>query len=306
MSTIAISVLLGALTAAAPAAADDLLDRVRHGRVDHDGVEIHYATLGDAGDLVVFLHGFPDWWYTWRHQMEALEDRYRVVAIDLRGYNRSAKPKGVDAYAMPLLLGDVDAVIEAFDVERATVVGHDWGAAIAWQFAMWYPHRVERLAILSVPHPSGFGRELATNAEQQTDSQYARDFQEDGAHERLTAEGLASWVTDEAARPRYEEAFRRSDFEAMLNYYKANYPKTPASPSPAPATPPTYRRITAPVLVIHGMKDRALHHRGHAYCWEWIDAETSLVMLPDAGHFVQHDEPETVSRLLRDWLLRTR
>ena len=282
---------------------EDVADRVRHGTAVNGDVELHYAALGEAGEVVVLLHGFPDYWYTWRHQMAGLADRFRVVAPDLRGYNRSGKPAGVDAYAMRHLMADVEAVVLAQGVERATIVGHDWGAAVAWNFAMWYPHRVDRLGILSVPHPSGFARELAENDEQRTNSQYARDFQEDGAHESLTARGLAAWVTDDAARARYVAAFGRSDIEAMLHYYKANYPKPSAATA---ASPPGWKRITAPTLVLHGMKDRYLHHRGHAYCWEWIDAETSIVMLPEAGHFLQQDRPERVTRLLREWLLRPR
>jgi len=304
MLATALATLLALTTATC--ADSDLVDRVRHETVTNGDVKIHYAALGEAGDVVVLLHGFPDYWYTWRHQMEGLADRFRVVALDLRGYNRSDQPKGVEAYAMPHLMADVNAVIEAQGVERAVVIGHDWGAGIAWNFAMWHPHRVSRLGILSVPHPSGFGRELAGNDEQRENSQYARDFQKEGAHESLTAAGLTAWVTDEAARARYLEAFERSDFEAMLHYYTANYPKvgpSPVSPEQTPAAP-SFKRISAPTLVIHGMKDRYLHHRGHAFCWEWIDGETTLVMLPDAGHFVQQDDPKRVTRVIRDWLLR--
>ncbi len=275
-------------------------DRVEHGYADSDGVRIHYASLGE-GPLVVMLHGFPDYWYTWRDQMEALAKDHRVVAMDLRGYNRSDKPKGQENYAMSLLVGDVVAVIRHLGREKAVIVGHDWGAAIAWQFAMHAPQMTEKLVILSVPHPAGFSRELATNEKQREDSQYARDFQKEGAHESLTAEGLAAWVEGDAARAKYVEAFQRSDFEAMLHYYKQNYPKT-ASASDAPPPAPSFPRVQAPVLVIHGKKDTALNARGHSNTWEWIDADMTVVMLHDAGHFVQQDASARVSRILADWL----
>ena len=278
---------------------------VEHHYAENDGVKIHYVTAGE-GPLVVMVHGFPDYWYTWRDQMRALSSTYRVAALDLRGYNRSDKPMGVAAYAMPLLIGDVLAVIDDLGEEKAIVVGHDWGAAISWYLAMLNADVVDRLVILSVPHPSGFAREMSSNAEQQKNTQYARDFQEEGAHESLTAEKLASWVTDDDARERYVEAFQRSDFEAMLHYYKANYPKsspaagTASSPAPAPKWP----RIQAPTLVIHGLQDKALNARGHAHCWEWIEADTTLVMLPEAGHFIQQDESERLTREIVGWLQR--
>ena len=108
----------------------DVYDRVTHGYADNDGVRIHYASLGD-GPLVVMIHGFPDFWYTWRDQMAALSSEYHVVAVDLRGYNRSDKPVGVAAYAMPNHLADVAAVIKQVGEDRATIVGHDWGGAVA-------------------------------------------------------------------------------------------------------------------------------------------------------------------------------
>src|SRR5512145_3185421 len=120
---------------------NDIESRVTHGYADSSGVKIHYATIG-KGPLVVMIHGFPDFWYTWRHQMDALADRFQVVAIDQRGYNLSDKPKGVESYDMALLIGDVVAVIKALGKEKATVVGHDWGGAVAWTLATVRPQVV--------------------------------------------------------------------------------------------------------------------------------------------------------------------
>ena len=276
--------------------AEDFLSRVKHGHADSGGVKIHYATLGE-GPLVVMIHGFPDYWYTWRHQMAALSDTYQVVAIDMRGYNRSDKPAGVENYKMSLLVSDVRAVIRHFKKEKAVIVGHDWGGAVAWNFAMTQPEACDKLVILNLPHPWGLGRELANNPDQQRNSQYARNFQKPGAHKKLSARGLAGWVKDKAAKEKYREAFGRSDFEAMLNYYKANYPREPYK---APeGTPP---RVKAPVLMFHGLKDWALLPGALNDTWEWLDKDLTLVTVPGSGHFVQQDAAETVSRTMRSWL----
>ena len=178
------------LTLAAIPAMADIAEMVEHRYADSDGVRIHYAVAGE-GPLVVMIHGFPDYWYSWRHQMEALNDRFRVAAVDQRGYNRSDRPKGVENYAMPLLVQDVAAVIAAEGEETASVVGHDWGGIVAWNLAMARPEFVDLLVILNMTHPNGFARELRNNPEQQANSQYAMEFQKPGAHEQLTAEALA-------------------------------------------------------------------------------------------------------------------
>ena len=149
-------VLAGVLSAGSAAAqATDIESRVSHGYADSGGVRIHYAELG-KGPLVVMMHGFPDYWYTWRHQMDALAAAgYRVAAMDLRGYNLSDKPTGEASYDMKLLVGDVAAVIRHLGQSRAIVVGHDWGGAIAWFVALSRPDLVERLIILNLPHPRG-------------------------------------------------------------------------------------------------------------------------------------------------------
>jgi pimeloyl-ACP methyl ester carboxylesterase len=316
MHLLATGVLALALTAPgggpdAPAG-KPIEDRVEHHYAENDGVRLHYVSLGE-GPLVVMLHGFPDFWYTWRHQMEALATDHQVVAVDLRGYNRSDRPAGVEQYDMSLLVGDVAAVIRDVGRDKAVICGHDWGGAIAWSFAMYVPQMTERLMICNLPHPNGIRRELATNPRQRENSTYARNFQEEGAHETLTAEGLAGWVTDPDARARYVEAFRRSDFEAMLNYYKRNYPRLPdrtegdgaadADAPPAPP-PPSGPRVQCPVLMIHGLEDRALLASGLNDTWEWVDADLTIVTIPGAGHFVQQDAADLVSRSMRAWLDR--
>jgi pimeloyl-ACP methyl ester carboxylesterase len=194
MSTLS-RLLVLMLVCVLPQAAADLDSRVEHGYADSGGVKIHYAALG-RGPLIVMIHGFPDFWYTWRNQMEDLSKNYRVAAMDLRGYNLSDKPRGLENYDMKLLVGDVLAVIHHLGQQKAIVVGHDWGGAIAWTVAMNAPDAVDRLVILNLPHPRGLLRELANNPQQQQNSQYARNFQQEDAASKLTAEGLAGWVTE--------------------------------------------------------------------------------------------------------------
>jgi pimeloyl-ACP methyl ester carboxylesterase len=264
-------------------------------------VKIHYVVEG-KGPLVVMIHGFPDYWATWKPLMATLSAAgYRTAALDTRGYNLSDKPQGVAAYAMPNLIGDVAAVIAAEGQKDAIVIGHDWGAAIAWQTVLNRPELVNRLVILSVPHPAGMARELATNKDQQANSQYARNFQKDGSEKVLTAERLASMANrNPAEKAGYLEAFGRSDFAAMMNYYRANYPRIAPGDPPPPAV--AYPKIKVPVLVIHGMKDTALNAAGHAGTWNQVDADTTILMVPTAGHFVQHDAEALVDRTVKDWL----
>lgn len=281
-----------------PAASADFDSRVKHGYADSNGVKIHYATVG-AGPLVVMIHGFPDYWYTWRDQMEALADSYQLVAIDQRGYNLSDKPKGVENYDMKLLVGDVIAVIRHFGKEKAIIVGHDWGGAVSWTLATYSPQYVDKLIVLNLPHPRGLMRELAHNPEQQKSSAYARMFQQPDAASKMKIEQLTFWVKDPAVREKYLEAFRRSDLEAMLNYYKQNYPREPYTEDPSPVI-----KVKAPVLMIHGLKDTALLPGALNNTWDWVEKDLTLVTVPEASHFVQADAPELVSRTMRMWLAR--
>ncbi len=267
----------------------------------NEGVKIHYVASG-KGPLVVMIHGYPDYSGTWSALTPKLNDAYRVVAMDTRGYNLSDKPDGVASYEMPKLVADVDAVIRAEGYRTATVLGHDWGGSIAWMYAFAHPERLDNLIILSTPHPSLFMERMRNDPAQQASSQYARNFQKEGSEASMTAEGLARRVQDPVMREKYLEAFRRSSFSAMMNYYRANYPKTVGPDAKRPFLPDNPPMIPVPLLVIHGMKDTALLAAGHNNTWEKAAKDTTLVMVPNAGHFVQQDAAELVNGTIRNWL----
>jgi epoxide hydrolase 4 len=299
-----------------------LISGAEDGSIDSSGVKIHYVSLGKPEDpLLVMIHGFPDFWFTWRAQMPALAKRFHVVAIDQRGYNYSDKPEGVANYAVDKLVADVVAVVRHFGGRKAVIVGHDWGGLVAWTFAMTHPELTDRLIVLNLPHPRGLMREMATNPNQQRNSQYARDFQKPDAAQKLSPMLLSMWVKDPEARKIYQRALKRSSMEGMLNYYKANYPKSPeeakarlgaipdgtndpAKPNGAGVPNATYPAVTCPVLLIHGLNDQALLPGALNDTWSWLNADLTLVTIPGAGHFVQQDAADLVTRSMVSWLGR--
>ncbi len=289
-------------------AASSLLPGAKEGFVDSGGVKIHYVSLGRSEDpLMVLIHGFPDFWYTWREQMPELAKKNHVVAIDQRGYNLSDQPEGVPNYALDKLVGDLLAVVDHFTTGKAIIVGHDWGGLVAWTFAMTHPDRTDRLIVLNLPHPRGLTRELATNPQQQKNSQYARNFQQPDAARKISVDFLVMWVKDSKAREIYRQALKRSSMEGMLNYYKANYPRIPEGSKPAAEAPPPERSfppVKCPVLLIHGLKDQALLPGALNDTWNWIQADLTLVTIPGANHFVQQDAADLVTRAMVSWLGR--
>jgi pimeloyl-ACP methyl ester carboxylesterase len=284
------------------APASSLLPGSEDGFVDSGGVKIHYVSLGRSqAPLVVLIHGFPDFWYSWRAQMPALAKHFHVVAIDQRGYNLSGQPEGVENYKTEKLVDDVVAVVKHFGPGKAVIVGHDWGGLVAWSFAMNHPELTDRLVVLNLPHPKGLLRELATNPQQQKNSQYARNFQKPDAAKLISTDALAGWVKDPEARKIYQAALKRSSMEGMLNYYKANYPRDPSEATKVSQDIPP---VKCPVLLIHGLKDQALLPGALNDTWNWIDSDLTLVTIPGADHFVQQDAADLVTRTIVAWLLR--
>jgi len=272
-------------------------------------VQLHVRAAGpEDGPLVVLLHGFPEFWYGWRHQIPALaEAGYRVVVPDQRGYNRSDAPRSVAAYDLDVLVDDACAVVDAAGRDRAFVVGHDWGAMVAWHLAHTRPERLRRLAVLSVPHPHVFQETLRASPAQLLRSTYALFFQVPTLPEwvlgrsdgqllaaLLRWSGHADTFSDTDLRL-YRRAWRRSGrLRGMVNWYRA------ATRRVLRTAPPS-TRIDVSTLVVWGAKDMALG-RQMAAPSAAMSTNGRLEMLDDATHWVQHDTPATVNKLLLDHL----
>jgi pimeloyl-ACP methyl ester carboxylesterase len=219
------------------------------------------------------------------------------VALDCRGYNLSDKPKGAENYQMRVLIGDVLAAVKHFGERDAIIMGHDWGGAIAWATAIFMPKLVQRLIVLNIHHPKMMLRELSCNPAQRKASEYAQNFKKPGAHLAVSVADLCRWVSDQSERETYAKAFAQSDIECMLAYY-SNFPNQPYEQQQTRPLP----KVKCPVLHIFGMQDQYVLSPGLSGTAEEIEAEYTLVTLPNAGHFVQHDAPNAVTRTISNWL----
>lgn len=276
--------------------------QVTHHEADLGDVKLHFAEAGQ-GPLVVLLHGFPDFWYTWRHQIPALAGAgFRVVALDMRGYNRSSKPASIASYHQDLLAGDVARLIAHLGEDRAAVVGHDWGGSVAWHAGMLHPERVSRLVILNLPHPDRMMEGLK-RFRQLLRSWYIFFFQIPWLPEALIRARnyalLRELFRRDPVRP-FSEAEIDLHVEAMaqpgaltaaINYYRAVFRRSPAEQRAR------FRPIEQPVQVIWGERDRYLLKEWAAPSPEWVP-NARVAYLPNATHWVQHDEPERVNQLM--------
>lgn len=268
--------------------------------VNNKGINIHYVAKG-SGPTLVFLHGFPDFWFTWKYQMDKLSKNYSVIGIDLRAYNKSEGPAETEAYQMIELMSDVMAVIKDTGAEKVTLIGNDWGGAIAWQIATYYPDKISGLVACNIPHPKSLSNYL--NAHPET-ANYTKKNENPDAINYWTVDQLmeTSGVTGHELSSAYRNAFALSNIQGMLNYYKASYPK-PSKGATASTT--IERKIKCPVLMIHGMKDSAFPPGTLNDHWLWIDNTFTLHTFPNAGHFIQREEPEKVLFHIQQWLTET-
>jgi pimeloyl-ACP methyl ester carboxylesterase len=266
-------------------------------RVDADGVGIEYVVTGQ-GRPVVLLHGFPDSGRLWRHQVPALADAgFQVIVPDLRGYGKSGKPEAVDAYSLPFLAGDVLAVLDGLGIDRAHVVGHDWGAALAWVLASLAADRVDHLAVLSVGHPSTFRR----TEEQRQKSWYMLLFQFPGVAERWLSDdnwaNFRSWGRHPDADQVIAELAAGGSLTPGLNWYRANVgPETWVQP------PIQLPSVTAPTMGIWSTGDFALTETQMTDSAENIGASWRYERVDGPGHWLQLEAPDTVNALLLDFL----
>ena len=287
------------------------LSRPRDGYADLSEVRLHYVEAGE-GPLVVLLHGFPEFWLSWRFQIPALAaSGFRVVAPDMRGYNLSSRPAGVAAYDLDRLAADVRDLIHERGARSAFVAGHDWGGFVAWRTAMSHPTEVARLAILNMPHPRRLLHALR-RPRQLARSWYVFFFQLPWIPERVVRGGRwrpLRYGFEHDARPgaftpldiaRYVEAWSRTGAStAMLNYYRAAFRRSPR------AAEQQIGVVSAPTLVICGERDRYLGAELAEPDPADVPNLKRVARLPNASHWVHHDEPERVNRLLIEFFTET-
>ena len=294
-----------------------------HSHVEANGVRLHCAAAG-KGPLILFLHGFPEFWYEWKNQLDEFGKDHLVVAPDLRGYNLSDKPTELEQYRSKVLIEDIRALADHFrHNERFVLVGHDWGGALAWAFAMAHPDYLQKLIIINAPHPAIFAHMLASDPDQQEASQYMMMFRSSEAEAILSANNYALLVEHVLDPLMKTGAFTDADKAAYLkawsqpgaltgglNYYRANHLGPPerlkVESEIGPSTnhfgvDPAHMVVRVPTLVIWGEKDTALISRNLDGLNKFVP-QLSVKRVPDASHWVVHEEPDEVNSYIREFI----
>lgn len=285
------------------------------------GISLNVQLGGsDEAEPILFLHGFPESHRTWRHVAAALAPDHFVIAPDQRGFGASDKPEGVAAYETDRILEDLLALADALGLKRFTLVGHDWGGAVAWLAALRHPDRLKRLVIVNSPHPLVFQKSLVANDAQRAASQYMNAFRDPQMEARIEAMGIESFYAksfgahaDLASVPDEEKAAYIADWSqpgaltAMLNWYRANRIVVP-QPGADAAMPDWVNRpfphVTVPTLVVWGLKDKALLPVQLDGLLQLVD-DFRLAATPDAGHFIPWEDPAFVIAAMRDFIAET-
>jgi pimeloyl-ACP methyl ester carboxylesterase len=301
---------------------------------DVNGVRLHYASVGQ-GPLVLFLHGYPSFWYQWKDQMLEIGRDHLAVGLDMRGYNLSSRPEGLEPYAMPHLIEDVRQFAEklAGPGKKFVLVGHDWGANVAWVFAMFHPEMLERLIIVNGAHPFISERELRENPAQRYASNYffvfnkylapgEQPLDEHDTGESASRRAHTGFVDTEVRAGRYTEADRQMWVDAWsqpgsttagLNYYRANHRNPPFNDlHPASTIAHSWSAadltrgaksttIRVPTFVIWGMKDTAILS-GHLSGLEKLVPNLSVRLYPDDDHWVMLEKGKQIAQDMRRWL----
>ena len=280
---------------------------LRERYIETNGIKLHVMESGPAdGPMVLFLHGFPEFWYAWRNQIDYFADKgYLVVIPDQRGYNLSDKPKGIASYKIDELAKDMVGIIDFYKRDQIFLVGHDWGAAVSWWLALKYPERIKRLVIMNVPHPLVMAKHMFGNQKQMEKSWYIFYFQIPGAVERFAAANNYQWPVNllvETSRPgtftpealeKYREAFMQPEaFTSMVNWYRAAIQ--------ARSVPPADFKIKMPILVLWGVNDVAIipeqADESMAFC-----ENGRLVKFETCSHWIEHEEAATINPMIADF-----
>jgi pimeloyl-ACP methyl ester carboxylesterase len=286
----------------------------QHKYADVNNIRIHYVTVG-KGKLIMFLHGFPEFWYEWKNQLAEFGRDYQAVAPDMRGYNLSSKPPDVEQYRMKYLIEDIRALAEYLGYNKFILVAHDWGAGVAWPFAIRHPDYLEKLIIINGTHPVTFTRELRNNPEQRKASQYILVYRTPEAEEilsrnnyalpasNLLEDGLKQGYFIEEDRKAYIDAWSQpGSLTGGLNYYRAARlgPFTGESDDILSADPSLFT-VKVPTLVIWGEKDKWLL-TGNLEGLEKYVPHLTIKRIPDGSHWVIHEKPALVNSYIREFI----
>ena len=267
-----------------------------------NNIRFHYMEEGE-GELVILLHGFPEFWYGWKNQIPVLSKKYWVVAPDMRGYNLTDKPKGVGNYKIEILAKDIAELIRALGAEKAIVVGHDWGAAVAWAVAALHPEVVKKLAILNVPHPAKMQQAfMRFNFSQWKKSWYIFFFQLPWLPEKLVSNKdffrktfsalcIRKNVFSEEDLKKYSEAYQQPGMiTSAINYYRAAFRGVSSGIK--------FPKIKAPVRILWGEHDKALGKELTFNTERFCENTFDIFYDNTSGHFIQHENPEWVNEKL--------
>ena len=275
--------------------------------IETNGIKLHVMEAGPQdGPMILFLHGFPEFWYAWRKQINYFAEKgYLVVAPDQRGYNLSDKPQGIASYKIDELAKDIAGLVDAYGRKQIFLVGHDWGASVSWWVALKYPERIKKLVIMNVPHPKVMAKNMFTNQKQMEKSWYIFYFQLPGAVEKFASANNYQWpvgLLAATSRPgaftpeeleKYREAFMQPGaFSAMVNWYRAAIQ--------VPSVPPASFRITMPILVLWGVNDIAIIPEQADESMASCD-QGRLVKFPDASHWLEHEEADQINPLIGEF-----
>jgi pimeloyl-ACP methyl ester carboxylesterase len=286
-----------------------------------NGTRLHYASAGDPGrPLVLFVHGFPEFWYEWHEQLAEFGQQYYAVAPDLRGFNLSDMPSDPAQYKARLIIDDLKLLIGALGYDRCIMVAHDWGGAIAWSFALALPAMLEKLVIVNAPHPYLFMKALANDPAQQAASAYMNWLRADGSEKALAQndfammEGFltgmgkspASWFSGET-RQKYHACWARG-LTGGVNYYRASPLHPPTEDNAGPARlesqmKPEDFTIRVPTKVIWGESDMALP-KSLLDGLENVVQDLDLTRIPEGSHWVVHEQPARINQLIREFIQR--
>ena len=281
---------------------------LEHGHIKTNGIQLYVVQTGPkSGTPILLLHGFPENWRCWIKQIPVLSQAgCRVIIPDQRGYNLSDKPKGVQAYQVDTLVKDIIGLIDVLEYEKVNLVGHDWGAAIAWMLAIKYPERLHRLGIINVPHPAVMRRFLQRDFEQMRRSLYAAFFQLPWLPETIFRRNNWSVLAKSICNSAKSNAFTEKNIEeykeawsepgamtAMLNWYRAAFWYRPQITNDM--------RVRVRTLILWGVNDVALSRRMARPSLDYCE-DGNLIFFPDATHWVQHEEVEEVNRHLLEFV----